>query len=94
MCYVKIFDLFKASVRTITDATCSQTYGSTPLEIVCATPVNGGGTCNGDSGGFVGSSRSGRFYVDGVVSFGRADGCEFVSINKTMLQKNGNYPRG
>ena len=54
---------------------------------MCALPLNGGGTCNGDSGGFVGSQRGGIFFVDGVVSFGRANNCESVrTINLFFIK--------
>ncbi len=50
----------KATMESVTDARCRQTYGSSlGAGVLCAVEVSGA-VCNGDSGGFLGSMREGR----------------------------------
>ena len=56
-------------MSTLDDRYCDALFRGVGPDTVCAQNVTGQ-SCQGDSGGFVGSDRNGRTEIDAVVSFG------------------------
>ena len=67
--------LMQVSVPIVTQSTCKGAYGSNIHEsMVCAGLAEGGkDSCQGDSGGPLVCEANGRFFLEGVVSWG--SGC-------------------
>lgn len=72
--------LQEATVQVVSRAQCAAAYKAwitvDPITQFCAGGSQGGGTdaCTGDSGGPLAASAGGRFYLAGVVSFGKGCG--------------------
>ena len=64
--------LMQASVPVVSRARCEQDYrGKIHNSMICAGPDQGGiDSCQGDSGGPMVCESSGRFYLQGVTSWG------------------------
>ena len=83
---------FQVSVPIVPYSTCRRTYsGRTHESMLCAGLIAGGkDACQGDSGGpFVCKGRNGRWYLEGVVSWG--DGCAWA--DKLGVYANVRYLR-
>lgn len=67
--------LMQVSVPIVTESTCRRAYGSSIHDsMVCAGLARGGkDSCQGDSGGPLVCEANGRFFLEGVVSWG--SGC-------------------
>lgn len=67
--------LMQVSVPIVTESTCKRAYGSSIHDsMVCAGLARGGkDSCQGDSGGPLVCEANGRFFLEGVVSWG--SGC-------------------
>ena len=67
--------LMQVSVPIVTESTCKTAYGSSIHDsMVCAGLAQGGkDSCQGDSGGPLVCEANGRFFLEGVVSWG--SGC-------------------
>ncbi|CAO1361670.1 unnamed protein product [Diamesa serratosioi] len=70
-------DLRYVQNNIMSNAACADTFGSiiTPSNICMAT-TGGRSSCTGDSGGPLSVQRNGRSMLIGIVSFGRASGCQ------------------
>ena len=64
--------LVQAEMITMPFPTCNLYFQKLDFSSFCATPVEIGTTCQGDSGSGIVSDRGGRSEIDGVVSYGLA----------------------
>lgn len=64
--------LMQVSVPVVSEASCRQAYGSSIHDsMVCAGLKEGGkDSCQGDSGGPMVCEQNGKFFLEGVVSWG------------------------
>ena len=83
--------LMQVSVPIVTQSTCKGAYGSSIHEsMVCAGLAEGGkDSCQGDSGGPLVCEANGRFFLEGVVSWG--SGC--ASPGKIWRVFQGSLPK-
>jgi len=66
--------LMQVSVPIVAQSTCKRSYYSLHDSMVCAGLTRGGiDSCQGDSGGPMVCEDGGKFFLEGVVSWG--DGC-------------------
>eukprot|EP00094_Tigriopus_californicus_P010834 TCALIF_10450-PA protein Name:"Similar to Venom protease (Megabombus pennsylvanicus)" AED:0.32 eAED:0.32 QI:0/0.5/0.33/1/0.5/0.33/3/105/155 len=81
--------LKEATLDHIPLSSCRQVFGNIASDILC-NRRGSGDTCQGDSGSGVTNFRSGRYFVDGVVSFGRSS-CEAEPSGNAEVFDNLNF---
>ena len=80
-------NLKDATVRTISDNECGQTYNLNLDSIQCTRNVSGA-VCSGDSGGFLGVEAFNIWWQYGVTSFVASAGCS-LGVSRWIHRDHG-----
>merc|ERR1739848_497385 len=72
--------------RVMSQSECENYWGHINEGVVCIDTTDGGGSCNGDSGGPL-SIPGSRYEQIGIVSFGSTLGCESAPAGFTEVSK-------